>query len=70
MTNARLQNPEQHDIAGWSRRAAELDSEIERLRAAIVWMGSNWSADAPDDGDRSNIPENIRDLIPAICKSP
>jgi len=32
----RLQNPEQHDIAGWARRAAELDAEIERLRAAEV----------------------------------
>lgn len=38
--------------------------EIERLQAAVVWMGNNWNADVADDGDRSAVPENIRDLIP------
>ena len=39
-------------------------SENKRLREAIAWMGKNWNASAPDDGDHSNVPEHIRDLMP------
>jgi hypothetical protein len=28
----RLQNPEQHTIAGWAARATKLDAEVQRLQ--------------------------------------
>lgn len=32
----RLQNPEHHDIQGWARRAAELDSRIGELEELLA----------------------------------
>jgi hypothetical protein len=46
MTNVRLQNPEQRDIAGWARRAAELDDEIERLRKTLTAIKDDRGNDA------------------------